>query len=132
MGRKFLELIVAAVLVAAPAAGAEDVALPPSTFFDEAKITVNERARADGYLRVRITPENGASREATIAVTKRMRENEIAKTLAEALGAVVGADYEVDRDAGEHVKIRTANRDVANFALEIAFSAPGFAIILDN
>jgi hypothetical protein len=132
MGRKFLELIVAGVLVAAPAVGAEDVALPPSTFFDEAKITVNERARADGYLRVRIMPENGASREATIAVTKRMRENEIAKALAEALGAVVGSDYEVDRDAGEHVKIRRANRDVANFALEIAFSAPGFAIILDN
>ena len=31
-----------------------------------------------------------------------------------------------------HVKIRKANRDAANFAVEIAFSAPGFSIILDN
>lgn len=125
---------IAAVFLAAAAcvAQADDSSLPPSTYFEEAKITVNERAREDGYLRVRITPENGAAREATIAVTKRMRENEIAKSLADALAAVVGADYKVDRDAGEHVKIRRAKRDVANFTVEIAFSAPGFAIILDN
>lgn len=130
-GRHF-GLLAAAVLLAAGFARAQDSALPPSTFFDEAKITVNERARADGYLRVRVTPENGAGREATIAVTKRMRENEIAKSLADALGAAVGADYEIDRDAGEHVKIRRMNRNVAAFMVEIAFSAPGFAIILDH
>jgi hypothetical protein len=132
MSRKYLGLVFVSALAAWPAANADDAALPPSTFFEEAKITVNERAREDGYLRVRISPEAGEAREATIAVTKRMRENEIAKSLAEALGAVVGASYEVDRDAGEHVKIRKAERAVANFSVEIAFSAPGFAIILQN
>jgi hypothetical protein len=107
-------------------------ALGQSTYFEEAKITVNERARAAGYIRVRIQPENGAPREATLEIEKRMSENDIAKGIAEALGAAVGPDYEVDRDAGEHVKIRKARRDVANFSVEIAFTAPGFAIILDN
>jgi len=114
------------------AAAAQEAARPPSTLFEEAKITVNERAREAGYLRVRMQPENGEAREATLAIEKRMSENDIAKGIAEALGVVIGADYEVDRDAGEHVKIRKANRDVANFTVEIAFSAPGFAIILEN
>jgi hypothetical protein len=61
-----------------------------------------------------------------------MRENEIAKSLADALGAAVGEDSEVDRDAGDHVKIRRTNRNVAAFMVEIAFSAPGFAIILEH
>jgi hypothetical protein len=111
---------------------AAPAAQPTSTLFEEAKISINERAREAGYLRVRVQPENGEAREATIAVEKRMSENDIAKGIAEALGAVIGADYEVDRDAGEHVKIRKAKRDVADFTVEIAFSAPGFAIILEN
>ena len=119
-------LICAAGLLAGAAA------LAQSTYFEEAKITVNERARAAGYLRVRIQPENGAPREGTLEIEKRMSENDIAKGIAEALSAAVGPDYEVDRDAGEHVKIRKARRDVANFSVEIAFTAPGFAIILDN
>lgn len=121
-----------AALLAASACLADGAALPPSTAFDEAKITVNERAREDGYVRVTITPQDGAALEATVAVTKRMRENEIAKGIADALVAVIGPNYEADRDAGEHVKIRKANRGVASFTVEIAFSAPGFAIILDN
>jgi hypothetical protein len=38
----------------------------------------------------------------------------------------------VDRDAGEHVKIKKAKRDAANFSVEVTFSSPGFSIILDN
>lgn len=113
-------------------AAAQDTAEHKSSFFEHAKITVNERARAEGFLRVRLTPENGEAREATIDVHKRMSENDIAKTLAAALKAQVGPDYDVDRDAGEHVKIRKAKRDTPNFSVEITFSAPGFAIILDN
>ena len=131
MVRRYLGIVAAGALFAAVTGSGED-APPPSVFFEEAKITVNERAREDGYLRVRVTPQSSAGFEATIAVTKRMRENEIAKSLAEALAAVIGSDYEVDRDAGEHVKIRKAERGVANFTVEIAFSAPGFAIILDH
>lgn len=111
---------------------AESAELPASTFFEEAKITVNERARADGYMRVRITPEGGAGLEATIPVPKRMSENDLAKSLAKALEPVIAPLYEVDRDAGEHVKIKKAERSAPNFSVEIAFSAPGFAVILDN
>jgi len=114
------------------AAVAEDAAEPTVTYFDEAKITVNARARADGYLRVRVQPENGTAHEGTLAIHKRMSENDIAKGIAVALEPVLGPDYEVDRDAGEHVKIRKAKKGVASFAVEITFNVPGFSIILDN
>lgn len=132
MRGRLLGFALAGVVAVCAAASAENAALPASSFFEEAKITVNERARATGYLRVRVTPENGEGREATIAIEKRMSENEIAKELGRALAAVIGEGYEVDRDAGEHVKIRKAKRSAANFSVEISFSSPGFAIILDN
>ena len=128
--RRFAIVIACAASVWSVAA--EEVAPPASTLFEEAKITVNERAREAGYLRVRVQPDKGEPREATIAVEKRMSENDIAKSIAQALAGAVGADYRIDRDGGEHVKIRKANRDVADFIIEIAFSAPGFAIILEN
>lgn len=116
----------------AVSAAEHDAVEPTSSFFEEAKITVNERAHADGYLRVCIQPENGTAHEGTLAIHKRMSENDIAKGIANALEPVLGPDYKVDRDAGEHVKIKKAKKSVANFAVEIAFSAPGFSIILDN
>jgi hypothetical protein len=111
---------------------AQEAALPKSTFFEEAKITVNARAHADGYMRVRVTPENGAPREATIAVLRRMNENDIAKQLAETLRPALAPDYKVDRDAGEHVKIGRASKTTPNFSVEVTFSSPGFSIILEN
>ncbi|HET8699358.1 MAG TPA: hypothetical protein VFO94_17865 [Gammaproteobacteria bacterium] len=113
-------------------AAAQDAAPPTSSFFEEAKITVNERARADGYIRVRVVPENGAAHEGTLAIHKRMSENDIAKGIANALAPTLGPDYKVDRDAGEHVKIKKARKDAANFSVEVAFTAPGFSVILDN
>ena len=125
-------LIAFAAAVSLHAAQAQDAAAPKLSYFDEAKITVNERARAEGYLRVRITPEKGDAREATIPISKRESENQIAKNLAVALKAALGADFDVDRDAGEHVKIHKSKRGNPNFAVEITFSAPGFSIILDT
>lgn len=122
---------IALVLALAQPLAAQEAALPKSTFFDEAKITIDERAHADGYMRVRVTPENGTPREATIAVLRRMSENDLAKALAEALKPALAPDYRVDRDAGEHVKI-DKQKSAPNFSVEITFSSPGFAIILDN
>jgi hypothetical protein len=78
----------------------------PTTFHDEAELTINQGASADGFLRVAIQPQGGTKREATIAVTSSMGENDIAQKIADALRPAIGPDYEVDRDAGEHVKIR--------------------------
>jgi hypothetical protein len=105
---------------------------PASTYFEEAKITVNERARADGFMRVRVIPENGTPREATMAIAKRMNENELARGIADALNTVLGPEYVADKDGGEHVKIKKDARDAANFSVEVTFNAPGFAVILDN
>jgi hypothetical protein len=104
----------------------------PVTYHDEAEFTINQGARADGFLRVAIQPQGGARREATIPVTSRMGENEIAQQMADALRPALGPDYEVDRDGGEHVKIRKAQREAADFSIEIAFSAPGFSIVIDT
>jgi hypothetical protein len=123
-------LMVAAAALAGSALG--ETAGPTSTYFEEAKITVNSRAHADGFMRVRIIPQNGTALEAMFPIEKRMHENELARGIADSLNAVLGPHYEADKDGGEHVKIRKNKRDVANFSVEITFNAPGFSVILDN
>jgi hypothetical protein len=118
--------------VFAGAAVADGGAEHKTSYFDFAKITVNERARADGYLRVRLVPENGTPREGTVDIHRRMSENDIAKGIAAALEPVAGPDYEVERTAGEHVKFRKATKTAPNFAVEITFNVPGFSIVLEN
>lgn len=121
-----------AAAVAFAGVGVAQESPPTSTYFKEAKITVNERARADGFMRVRVIPQDGTPLEATLAVPRRMSENDLARGIAAALNGALGADYEADRDAGEHVKIRKKTRQAADFSVEITFNAPGFAVILDN
>jgi hypothetical protein len=125
-------LAVALVAVAFAGSGLAEEARPTSTYFDDAKITVNARARADGFMRVRVLPENGAAREATFVIEKRMNENELARGITDALNGVLAPEYEADKDGGEHVKIRKNTRDAANFSVEITFNAPGFSVILDD
>ena len=109
-----------------------DEARPTTTYFDEAKFTVNARARADGFIRVRVVPENGTALEATMPIRKRENENELARTITDGLNAVLAPQYGADKDGGEHVKIKKKARDAANFSVEITFNTPGFSIILDN
>jgi hypothetical protein len=122
-------MLAALMLVGAAASGAAE---PASTYFEAAKITVNARARADGFMRVRVIPESGAPLEATMAVAKRMNENELARGLADSLNSVLAPHYVADKDNGEHVKIRKKAREAQNFSVEVTFNAPGFSVILDN
>jgi hypothetical protein len=126
--------VLAMAFVAAAFAGSSlaEEARPTVTYFEEAKITVNARAQADGFMRVRVIPENGTALEATMAVPKRMNENELARTLTDGLNAVLAPSYGADKDGGEHVKIKKKARDAADFSVEITFNAPGFSIILDD
>jgi hypothetical protein len=125
-------LAVALAAIAFAGSGLAEEARPTSTYFDDVKITVNARAQADGFMRVRVVPENGAAREATFAIEKRMNENELARGIVDALNVVLVPEYEADKDGGEHVKIRKKTRDAANFSVEITFNAPGFSVILDD
>ena len=125
--------IVAAALVCGVSVGSSAAETAhKSTYFSEAKITVNDRAHEDGFLSVSVQPENGAPREATLDLHKHMSENDIAKGIAQALEPVLSPDYKVDRDAGEHIKIHKAKKAAANFSVAITFNSPGFAIILEN
>jgi hypothetical protein len=125
-------LVLAMMAVAFAASSVAEETRPTVTYFDEAKITVNARAHADGFMRVRVVPENGTALEATMAVPKRMNENELARTITDGLNAVLAPQYGADKDGGEHVKIKKKTRDAANFSVEITFNTPGFSIILDN
>jgi hypothetical protein len=125
-------LVLAMMAVAFAASSVAEETRPTVTYFDEAKITVNARAHADGFMRVRVVPENGTALEATMAVPKRMNENELARTITDGLNAVLAPQYGADKDGGEHVKIKKKARDAANFSVEITFNAPGFSIVLDN
>jgi hypothetical protein len=125
-------VLMAAAAAAFAGSGFAEDARPSSTYFEEAKITVNARAHADGFMRVRIVPEDGAPVEATFPIEKRMHENELARGITDSLNAVLGPNYEADKDGGEHVKIRKTKRGVANFSVEITFNAPGFSVILDT
>jgi hypothetical protein len=127
--------IFTAALVAAAFTGSALAAKEPpatATYFDEAKITVNARAHADGFMRVRILPENGTPLEATIPIHKRENENELARNIADGLNAVLAPAYAADKDGGEHVKLKKKGKDAANFSVEITFNAPGFSVILDD
>jgi hypothetical protein len=124
-----------AVSCLASTASAQEVAMaqtPKISYFEQAKITVNARARADGFMRVRVIPENGAPREATFDVLRRMNENDLASQIAIGLNKVLAPDYVADKDNGEHVKIERKTREAANFSVEITFNAPGFSVILEN
>ena len=125
-------LILTAAAALAISSAAQEPAQPKATYFESAKITINEGARADGFMRVRVIPENGAPREATFDVLRRMSENEVAAAMAIGLNKVLAPEYVADKDNGEHVKIEKKQRGAANFSVEITFNAPGFAIILEN
>lgn len=105
---------------------------PTVSYFDEAKITINARSRADGFMRVRLIPENGTALEATVPIRKRENENELARTITDGLNAVLAPAYAADKDGGEHVKLKKKAKDAADFSVEITFNAPGFSVILDN
>jgi hypothetical protein len=61
-----------------------------------------------------------------------MSENDLARGITDALNAVLGPEYEADKDGGEHVKIRKKSRGASNFAVEVTFNVPGFALVLDK
>lgn len=129
-----MRILIAVLVTAAFTGSALAAKEPPATvtYFDEAKITVNARAQADGFMRVRILPENGAPLEATVPIAKRENENELARTITDSLNAVIAPTYVADKDGGEHVKLKKKGKDAADFSVEITFNVPGFSVILND
>lgn len=102
-----------------------------ATAMSEARITVENRADANGYIRIRLTPVGGQAVDASIDILDRMSENDIAADIEKALIVALGNAYRVDRSGGENVRIRKADRDTgADFELEIAFNTPGLTITI--
>ena len=99
---------------------------------EEARISINSGADADGSLIVRVTPSGGAPKEATVALKRGMGENAIAEAIATALRTVLAPTYESDKDGGEHVKIRKTDRSAPNFSVAVMFNVPGFSVIIDK
>ena len=99
---------------------------------EEARISINSGADADGSLIVRVTPSGGAPKEATVALKRGMGENAIAEAIATALRSVLAPTYESDKDGGEHVKIRKTDRSAPNFSVAVMFNVPGFSVIIEK
>jgi len=99
---------------------------------EDARISINSGADADGSLIVRVTPSGGAPKEATVALKKGMGENAIAEAIALALRPVLAPMYESDKDGGEHVKIRKTDRSAPNFAVAVMFNVPGFSVVIEK
>ena len=122
-------VILAALLLAGPAFAQESQ--HRATPLESARITIENRADADGYVRLKLTPEGGTEVEATVDVLRRMSENDIAADVEKALILIVGDNYRVERTGGENVRIRKSDRDTTpNFILEISFNTPGLTITI--
>ena len=102
-----------------------------STKLAEARISVGNKADANGYVRIRLTPDGGQTIDVTVDVLERMNENEIAADIEKALIVAAGNTYNVEVSGGENVVIRKADRDTGpDFELEIAFNTPGLSITM--
>ena len=99
---------------------------------EDARITINSGADADGSLIVRVTPLGGTAKEATVVLKKGMGENAIAEAITAALRPVLAPAYESDKDGGEHVKIRKTDRSAPNFTLAVMFNVPGFSVVIEK
>lgn len=132
IGNPLRSALLVSALLSAGVVLAQDSA-HPATPLSDARITVENRARADGYIRLRMAPQGGTVVETTVDVLRRMSENEIAADIEKALTLIVPDGYEVNRGGGENVRIRKTDRDtVADFTLEIAFNTPGLRITIED
>ena len=123
--------ILLAGLVASGAASAQSAATHPMVAFEEAEISINNKAAADGYVRFRITPVGGQAVDLTVDILAKMRENEIADDITKALTLALRGKYEV-KGGGESIRIRKPEKTAANFTVEVAFNTPGLGITLAN
>ena len=111
------------------AQGAQSV---PAPLLSDAQIAVQNRADANGTIRVTLTAAGGQPMVATISVLNNMSENDIAADIEKELIVVLGAGYRVDRGGGENVSIRKADNEAPDFTLEISFNTPGLSITIQD
>lgn len=104
-----------------------------STPLSEARITINNKADANGYVRLRLTPVGAEPMDTTVDILDRMSENDIAADIEKQLTVIVAGKYRIDRTGGENVRIRKVDRDsTPDFVLEIAFNTPGLSITIED
>lgn len=110
---------------------AAQVSQHPVSTFESAEITIDHRADADGFIRVRLEPVGRSPIDTIVDVLKRDGENEIAENISRALSVAAAQEFEIRRN-GETVHIDRPNRDSPSFSVEITFNAPGLSILLTD
>ena len=89
-------------------------------------------ARADGVLRLALTPKGGERREIGITIAKGTGENAVARRVRDVLKAEIGADYHVETDDGEDVLVkRRRGRPVFNVTV-VQLDVQGVRVNLDQ
>lgn len=83
------------------------------------RLSFSGGADSDGEITLTISPEGQEPLVATIAVTNKTSENNVAKTVVKALKEQLPKDgYHVERDDGEDVLIKKRGK-TPNFELEV-------------
>jgi hypothetical protein len=111
-------LIATAVLSLAPLQAMADESLSLSNKW---RVEVSEGANSDGNIVFRVTPDQGAPTDVTVAIKDGRSENNVARDIAAGLKA--GLDkkvYKVERDDGEDVLVK--KRKGPNFELKLVES----------
>jgi len=83
------------------------------------RLEFSGNAKSDGVITLQITPKDGQPLVAEISVADKTSENNVAKTVVNALKEQLPEDgYHVERDDGEDVLIKKRGKTL-NFDLEI-------------
>lgn len=104
----------------------------PAPLLEDAQIVVQNRADANGTIRVTLAAQGSQPMVATISVLNNMSENDIAADIEKELTVLLGEAYRVDRGGGETVSIRKENSEAPDFTLEVSFNTPGLSITIED
>jgi len=87
----------------APAAAPADTITGP--FVSDVKIVVDNKAKSDGELRLKVEPQGGTVKEVKVSILKGMGKQEVCRDLAKELKVALGDAFKVDQYDNDKVEI---------------------------
>lgn len=111
----------------APAPEAAKAApVAPAAMVDEARIVIEDKAKANGKIEIVFTAEGAAPTTVTVLVAEKMNAKEVAEDLAKNLTVTLGEGYKVDRN-DEKIDIKAKNKKTFSVAVG-SVTVPGMSV----
>ena len=111
----------------APAAAPSDAVTGP--FVKEVKIVVDNKAKSDGELRLKVEPEGGAVKEVKVSILKGMSKTEVCRDLEKELKVALGDTFEVKQYDDDKVEIERKGDGKLRVAIS-SQTASGLSVML--